>query len=143
MKSFAIGEEVHERVEVTVLGYEREATGEFYDDNWLSCEIRVRAGAFSGNFPASFLTSEFTQLQQSLERLYRDLRGDVVFESMENQLELKFTCDSVGHIAVLGTAQDQAGIGNKLAFSMSFDQTYLQRLVQALGHVVHAYPVRT
>ena len=143
MKSVVIGAEEHERVELTVLGYERQATGEFYDDNWLSCEVRVQAGAFGGKYSASFLASELSQLHQSLECLYRNLKGSVRFESMESQLELQFTCDSLGHIAVLGTAMDQAGIGNKLSFSVSFDQTFLQRLVQELRQVVQAYPVRT
>lgn len=143
MKSFVLGADGNERVELTVLSYERPASGEYYDDNWLSCEVKVQAGAFSGKYSASFLTSEVHRLNEDLQHLYRELKGEVVFESMEGQLELSFSCDNLGHIRVSGTAIDQAGIGHKLCFTLLFDQTCLAKSLAGLTEVVGAFPVRT
>jgi len=143
MSSIVIGFPKSDHIELSVLGYERPPSGEFYDDNWLSCTVAIQAGAFRGKFSANFLTSELSSLYTDLQRLYRDLRGQVLFEPLESQLELKFSCNSLGHIVVSGTAMDQAGIGNKLSFSASFDQTHLGELLSSFGQLVQTYPVRT
>ncbi len=143
MKFFVLGSENTEQITVTVINYERPASGEYYDDNWLSCEVQVRAGAFRGKFAANFLTSEFKGLLDDLERLYRDLKGSVTFEAMESQLELQFSCDNLGHIQVSGIAMDQAGIGHALHFSFSSDQTSLANSLEGLRGVMHEFPVRT
>jgi len=138
-----IGAEETEQITLLVVNYERPKSGEYYDDNWLSCEVKVRAGAFRGKYTANFLTFELVGLLRDLERLYHELKGSAVFEPLESQLELKFWCDSLGHIHAAGTAMDQAGIGHALYFSFSFDQTYLARALAELRDVVHAFPVRT
>ena len=143
LKSFVLGVENTEQITLTVINYERSASGEHYDDNWLSCEVQVRAGAFHGKYTANFLTFELTKLLEKLDRLYRDLKGSVVFEAMESQLELKFSCDNLGHIHVSGIAMDQVGIGHALHFSFNFDQTYLAKALEQLRQVVQEFPVRT
>ena len=143
MKSFVLGAEKTEQITVSVMSYERPASGEYYDDNWLSCEVAIRAGAFRGKYAANFLTSELLGLAQELERLYRDLSGEVTFNPMEGQLRLKFTCDNLGHIHVSAKAMDEAGIGHTLTFSVSFDQTYLAASLASLKGVTNAFPVRT
>ena len=143
MKSFVLGAEDTEQITFTVINYERPASGEYYDDNWLSCEVQVRAGAFHGKYAANFLTFELTNLLEGLDHLYRDLKGSFEFESMESQLDLNFLCDNLGHINVACVAMDQAGIGHALHFSFNFDQTYLAKMLEQLRQVVNAFPVRT
>jgi hypothetical protein len=143
MKSVTFGPQERERLTISVLSYACPATGQFYDDNWLVAEIRVRAGAFRGKFQANFLTSELVDLHAELARLYTQLHGGAAFEPMEGQLNLKFSCDNLGHIHVAGLAMDEAGIGHRLTFSLSFDQTYLAATLQELSEVVRAFPVRT
>ncbi|RZI56278.1 MAG: hypothetical protein EOP14_05880 [Pseudomonas sp.] len=138
-----IGAEETEQITLVVVNYERPRSGEYYDDNWLSCEVKVRAGAFRGKYTANFLTFELAGLLRDLERLYHELKGSAVFEPLESQLELKFSCDSLGHIQASGTAMDQVGIGHALHFSFSFDQTYLAKVLTELRDVVHAFPIRT
>ena len=104
MKSFAIGTNKRETVAVTVLSYERPPVGEFYDDNWLLCEVSVQVGAFSGKFQANFLTSELEGLLQGLDTIHQELRGDYTFQPMEGQLVLRASCDSLGHIHIAGEA---------------------------------------
>jgi len=143
MKSVAFGAKEHERVELTVLSYERQASGEYYDDNWLACQVRVRVGAFTGKFGASLLTFELAKLLADLKRLHSDLQGKVTFKPLEEQLVVAFSCDSLGHIQMDGSAMDEAGVGHELKFRMSFDQTYLAQSLQQLEEVLRAFPVRS
>jgi hypothetical protein len=129
-------------VSLTVLNYERAPVGEFYDDNWLVCEVAVQTGAFCGKFRANFLTSELEALLQGLGRMHRDLRGDYVFEPLERQLVLRASCDNRGHIHFAGEAIDPAGIGHRLAFQFSLDQTCLAQTLRELSDVVRLFPVR-
>jgi len=56
--TFSFGQSERERIEVDVLQYERQRTGEYWDDNWLTVQIRVQAGGFHGNAKAAIITSE-------------------------------------------------------------------------------------
>lgn len=143
MKSIAFGGKEHERLEITVLGYERAASGDYHDDNWLSIEVSVNCGAFRGKFSASFLTGELESFHAQLASLYQTLSGSVRFETLEGQLELVATGDGLGHINISGSAYDQAGIGNKLVFAIEIDQTQLQTSVQSLAAAMSTFPVRT
>lgn len=143
MKSIAFGEKEYERLEITILGYERAASGDYHDDNWLSVEVSVCCGAFRGKFSAAFLTGELQSFHVQLASLYRTLTGSARFETLEGQLELEATGDGLGHIKISGKARDQAGIGNQFIFAMDIDQTQLQTSVQSLAAAMSAYPVRT
>lgn len=143
MKSFSLGTSDSEMVTLTVLDYELPPAGEFYDDNWLRCEVSLHAGAFCGTFSANFLTSELEQLLQGFGTLYQNLRGNYTFEPLERQLVLRASCDNTGHIHIVGEAMDQVGIGHRLTFWFSLDQTYLSSTLRELSDVVRAFPVRT
>lgn len=142
MKQLTIGSTEQESITITVFGYERSPVGEFYDDNWLRCEVSVRAGAFGGEFPASFLTSELEALRQGLAQLHDTLQGGYDFESMERQLMFRVSCDRLGGIGISGEAMDRPGDGNRLGFGFSMDQTYLAKTLSGLSEVMQAFPVR-
>ncbi len=55
---FSFGQSEHERIEIDVLRYEHQPTGEYYDDNWLSVQITVHAGAFRGRVDAAIFAGE-------------------------------------------------------------------------------------
>jgi len=143
MQSFVFGGEKHERLEIAVHGYERGATGDYHDDNWLSVEVSIRSGAFQGRFQAAFLTGELEAFHDQLVLLHQTLRGKAEFRTLEEQLTLSLTSDGRGHMQLSGEALDQAGIGNRLIFGILLDQTQLQSSVQSLAAVLAAYPVRT
>lgn len=139
---FSFGHSKNERIEVEVFGYEREPVGEYYDDNWLTVEIRVWAGGFRGSTSASLLTHELNQFLPPLRSLYESLAGTAEFKTMEEQLGLRLSGDGQGHIALSGEIYDQPGIGNRLQFSLSLDQTLLAKSIRELEQVVAAFPER-
>jgi hypothetical protein len=141
-RSFSIGGSEHERVEVVVQGYERPASGEYYDNNWLNVQVFVSAGGFKGAFRASFQTAELLGFRDQLSSLYNTLKGEAKFETMETQLALVLTGDGRGGISLKGEAWDQPGIGNRLEFSLDLDQTHVGKALSELNEVVGGFPVR-
>ena len=71
------------RIEVDVLDYERKPVGEYWDDNWLSVEIRVHAGGFRGKIAATIITSELKKFLSELKPLYEKLGGEAKFTTMD------------------------------------------------------------
>ena len=143
MQTVAFGGEKQERLEIAVLGYERQATGDYHDDNWLSVEVSIQAGSFRGRFQAAFLTTELEAFRDELKVLLDTLQGQAEFRTLEEQLTLTLQGNGLGHIQLRGKALDQAGIGNRLEFAMSLNQTQLQSSVRSLEAASNAYPVRT
>ena len=139
---FSFGQSEHERIEVDVRGYERAPIGEYYDDNWLTVEIRTNAGGFRGKASAAFLTGELVKFVSELRPLFETLKGSAKFETMEKQLRLHLTGDGKGHIELKGEVLDQPGIGNRLSFTLKFDQSQLNVSIRELEKVISSFPVR-
>ncbi len=132
----------NEGVEIDVLRYEREPVGDPHDDNWLTVKIEIAAGGFRGKAGACILTWELKRFLESLQSLYKTLHGEAVFQTLEEQIELKLSGDGKGHIHLDGKVLDQAGVGNCLTFEIDFDQTELFGSICELEDIVEHFPVR-
>ena len=141
--TFSFGHSEQDRIEVEVLGYERAPIGEYWDDNWLTIEIRVRAGGFRGKASATIITSELTTFLSQLRPLHQSLSGMAKFTTMEDQLRLCLEGDGKGHIELRGEVADQSGIGNRLHFTMQFDQSQLRASIHELERVTFEFPIRS
>jgi hypothetical protein len=140
---FSFGDLEHKSLEVDILAYERAPVGEYYDDNWLTSQIRVRAGGFRGQIDAAILTSELAGFLAQLRLLCETLSGKAEFSTLEEQLQLTLTGDGKGHIHLTGHVADQPGIGNRLLFTLNFDQTQLAESMRQLHGITEAFPVRS
>ncbi len=109
-----------------------------YDKNWLDTIVTLKTGG--GKYSAYFQTSDFTDLHKHLSTLYDNLNTEFVFKTLERQLELNFKTDGIGHIDIIGVAQDEAGIGNTLTFELNIDQTDLPMLIQQIRDVIEEFP---
>ena len=141
--TFAFGHSEQERIEVDVNGYERAPVDEFWDDNWLRVDIRIRAGGFRGKALATILTWELTQFLSDLRPLVETMGGSAEFTTIEEQLSLRLTGDGKRHVELSGEVSDQSGIGNRLQFTFQFDQTQLRASIRELERVTLEFPVRT
>ena len=61
---------------------------------------------------------------------------------LEEQVHLRLTGDGNGHIELVGEVADQPGIGNRLRFTLQFDQSQLGASVRELERVTSEFPVR-
>ncbi len=142
MATFSLGGTERERIVVEVLAYERPPSGEYHDDNWLRVNVLVSAGAFSGGFHAAFLTDELVRFRDQMQTLYRTLRGEANFRTLEEQLLLRLTGNGRDEICVRGVAVDIPGTGNRLEFELMLDQSHLQSTLDSLNEVIDQFPVR-
>lgn len=135
---FSFGQSEKERIEVDVVGYERTPVGEYFDDNWLTIEIRVQAGDFSGKVKAAILTGELVKFSSELRVLFGTLKGAAEFTTLEEQLGLRLTGDGKGHIELCGELE----AGHRLIFTLHFDQSQLGLSIRELEEVLSQFPVR-
>jgi len=140
--TFSFGQSQHERIEVEVLRYERSPVGDYHDDNWLTVQVRACVGGFRGSVDAAILTEELVAFSTQLRPLYESLRGVAEFATLEGQLYLRLTGDGKGHIELVGDVADHPGIGNRLHFTLQFDQSHLGASIHELERVTSEFPVR-
>jgi len=139
---FSFGQSQHERIAVDVTRYERDASGEPSDDNWLIVQIEVSAGGFRGNTDADIMTGEMARFASQVRPLYDTLSGVADLNTLEGQLQLHLSGDGKGHIDLEGEVHDHAGIGNRLRFSFQFDRSQLAQSIRQLDAVLLAFPTR-
>ena len=77
-----------------------------------------------------------------LRPLHETLRGTAEFSTLEEQLHLRVTGDGKGHMELVGEVADQPGIGNRLHFTLHFDQSQLAASIRELERVTAESPVR-
>jgi len=109
----------------------------------LTVTIDVAAGAFRGRVNAAIITSELVTFLPELQRLHDTLRGVAEFTTCEGQLSLRLTGDGRGHIELAGELVDAPGTGNRLHFSLQFDQSELRASIRELEQVIETFPVRS
>jgi hypothetical protein len=137
---FHLGGEDADCLDVWVVS--RADADDFWDGNWMSCNVQVSAGGFRGRFVANLRTTEFSDFAEQVGVLHRDLKGTATFVAMEEQLLLTLAGDGRGHIHCNGTVRDTAGYGNVLKFELSLDQTHLARAMSQLAELLTRFPVR-
>ncbi|WP_243295296.1 WapI family immunity protein [Geothrix mesophila] len=142
MKTLTIGSQEHDRLSIVVLDYERAPIGEAFDDNWLVARIEISVGSFTGTFPLCLTPQDFESFISPMEQLYKSLTGQAKFETIEGQIEVSLTGDGRGGIEVAGHALDRAGIGNRLEFGFTIDQTYFPPMLRQLRDIVTEFPTR-
>lgn len=112
-----------------------------WDKNWIKTKVTAKGGAFSGQYFADFMTTDYELLKRDLLKLNNDFNGQAKFEPLEGELVLQIRGDGLGHFEVHCTACDQPGLGGKLAFGLSFDQTELSRLIKELDAITKLFPI--
>jgi hypothetical protein len=109
-----------------------------YDKNCLGGKVSVQGGAFRGQFDAQFMTVDFENFKQELERLYNELNGYANFNCLENYLVLKIKGDGIGHFSTEIEANDNFS-KSKLEFQMTFDQTQIPGLIRQLDVIIKSF----
>jgi len=112
-----------------------------WDLNWIKTRITIKAGVFSGQYIADFMTTDFELLKRNLKKLYKDLHGVAKFEPLESQLTLHFLADGLGHFEIKCIAQENVNSGARISFELHIDQTELPRLIGEIDKITMAFPI--
>jgi hypothetical protein len=114
------------------------------DDGWSHTTVDMRIGGFVGHVEGNLRIEDLPRLRTGLQNLYERLEGEVVFETMEGWIKIRFKGDGHGHIDIDAELRDepQPGVQNTLRFTMpSIDQTYLPGLLRAIDEALVACTV--
>lgn len=143
MCTVIIGNKTDDHLLIKISGRTYPTTKDYYDGNWLSAEIHVSSGAFSGHVTKDvFLrTDEFKSFLAEIEPLSEPLKGTANYTALEDWLVMKITGDGLGHLLAEGSVIDTHCEGNKLNFSIHFDQTSLPQTIDSLRKLLDKYPV--
>ncbi len=86
-------------------------------------------------------TTEFKSFLTQIEPLYELLKGTAEYASLEDWLEFRIRGDGLGHFIAEGFVIDNHCEGNKLNFSIHFDQTNLPQIINSLKELLKKHPV--
>jgi hypothetical protein len=114
---------------------------DYWDGNWVDCEIEMAAGGFRGAFRADLRSEELCGFLGELEMLADTLEGTASLSTMEGQIGLTLAGDPSGVVRVSGDAVDEAAPGNRLAFTFAIDAAGLRGICSSLEALLAVYPV--
>lgn len=140
MTGFRVGGNDSEYLHVKIAGRSHIAQ-DYWDGNWVNADIEIDAGGFRGRYGACLRAEELQSFREAVARLYSFDAKEAKFETMEGQLGINIAGNSLGHFTAECEAVDQAGVGNRLSFSLSFDQTEIPAILKGLDAIVREYPV--
>jgi hypothetical protein len=113
-----------------------------WDKNWIRSRITVKGGAFRGPFGCDLFSSDFELFKRQLKKAYDNLRETATFKTMEGQIEISCVGDGLGHFTVDCKAMDEAGTGNELNLTMTFDQTSIPDIIRQLDSITKMFPIQ-
>lgn len=132
----SFGQSVHERLEMDVVRYEREKDADFWDENWMVVDVRVRTGGFRAKVAATFVINEMADFLGELRPLSEAGKGTAEFKALDNQLKLRLAAHGKGQIDLHGEIHDPAEPANRLHFILHFDQQHLGHTIEELQKLV-------
>jgi len=133
------------QVQIDALDYERPASVDGSDANWLVCRCGVTVREFSCDVNLSLMTGDFVRFHRQLDEALRLLKGTAVFTTAEAGLQFEITFKSAGHADVTGIVQSQLSAvprRTKLDFSFESDQSFLSSTLDGVRAVIQQFPVR-
>lgn len=144
---FRIGGDQHNYLQVEVFVRSHPEQHDFWDGNWLDANISIQVGAFNGSYGASLRSDEFVRFLGGLQQVYSSLGTSIStygaeFSALEEQLSIAVSGDALGHFTAQCVAVDNLGIGNRLEFGLTFDQTDIPAMISGLETILEAFPVR-
>jgi hypothetical protein len=87
----------------------------------------------SGHFSCTSFPFYFDNLEpfcQAIPKLYNELKGEIRLEETYEHDFIEFKMDKFGHVIVRGEIEE-SGLGQKLVFCLTTDQTCLPSLVES------------
>ena len=129
------------QVKVTPKNFIYPNAEQVWDSYWLKSDVIIKAGAFSGNYEADFMSVDFAKFKKELEYLYDHLDSTATFEGLEQYLTITLKGDGLGHLEGLCQASDKPGwMPNDLEFYLNIDQTHIPGLIRQLDNIIKEFP---
>ena len=101
-------------------------------DDWLPVRVKIKVQGFVADVQISIVPVELLHFKEALEPVYRDVRGQAQFATMERQVAITITMDKLGHVTATGDLQGDFENNNRLVFTIKYDQTLLWHTISEI-----------
>ncbi len=129
-------------LEISLFGYERESVGNYYDDNWLRCQVDFTFSHRHYSYNASFITREFIDFLSELKRFSKKQITTAHFNTIEQALTLVFSWGEDDSIVIKGNASVSDDYNEECQFESKIKSSRLPFLIEQLESLVSAFPER-
>lgn len=102
-------------------------------EGWCQASVEIVVPCFSGRVEPWLEAGDIERFEAELKQLYQSLKGEARLQPREEQFTLLVQAQAAGHITVSGVAWSEATFGNKLAFAIELDQSYLPSTLSQLA----------
>jgi len=117
-------------------------SGKEYDPEWLVAQADYNQNGFAAKFEFSIMLGELASFTKQIQVLFSSLKGKARFANIEDNINLVFSTDGLGHINIEGTLRDSS-YTVKTNFLIISDQTFLQDIINGCIQVLNRYGVKT
>ena len=128
-------------ITVNIITRENPDTKNVYGGNRLACEVELAVQPFTGQFNASYTTQEFFKFWTGLSTVLSSSKGDAVFGSVDDPLQITISIEPSGRAVVKTTARGRDPGKPTVSFSFESDQRYLSKTCKELEAVIAQYPI--
>ena len=126
MPEIKLGGQQHEFLRIVVSSREYTDAEDYWDGNWLNCEVEVMAGRFRGRVLGTFRAEEFARLRSDVASLVESDEGQASFATMECQLSFELIKDKMGGVRCKGVLmEDPAQEDRLISRFSSISRTFL------------------
>lgn len=129
-----------DHVSIEVFGYENMHAKNLDDANWLSSYVAINVSAFSGEYEASFNTTDFVDFLNQLTAILQAGVGRACFEVLEDTLQINIDLDTNGKVRIDGFARTLDALRTVLSFEFDSDQSYVRQMCSELASISRAFP---
>jgi hypothetical protein len=128
-------------ITVNIISRENPDMKNVYRGNWLTCEVELAVPPFTGQFKASYTTQELFKFWTGLSMVLSSSKGDAVFASDEDVLQITVSIDPTGRGLVKGTTRVHDRSNPTVTFSFESDATDLNKTCKELEAVITQFPI--
>lgn len=137
MHTFRIGGEVADFLLLSIRGRQFPEATDYWNANWLTCNVDACVGAFHGVFGAVIRNEDLGRFLRQLRPLFENSSGGAMLEAAE-WLSLDVVADGRSRVKAHVQLNDNC---NALEFSLSLDRSELPAIIAQLEEICGAYPV--
>ncbi|RYZ77780.1 MAG: hypothetical protein EOP05_00515 [Proteobacteria bacterium] len=139
---FTVGNSNADHFSVDVLSYERSEITDFWDSNWLVCDITVQSSDRKLRIKnGNFTTVELKELRESLTALLNASISVFTVDPMEPFLQFSVN-RKPEEITFEGVFNPTPMVGEQLSFKISTTPSEGLKIVTALQEITRCFPVR-
>src|SRR5689334_12197953 len=116
-----------------------EIAGKEDSEGWLEALVKFDQNGFSARFPISLMLNDLYAFCDQLTSFSNTLKGYATFATIEDNVNLIFSTDGLGHITVNGKISHTSDSELKTLFTLQTDQTFLSPLLIECNSILKQY----